>query len=153
MCFKSEIRESRYSKREECFIVGLIINDHDFKKYYENLDMTSSSDWETFKQAYTINQLTLNEKHALTSSKFLPDLTLMPHQMDAVTKVLFEMHGRAILADEVGLGKTIAAGVILTELLIKGLVEKVLILVCSSLIRQWENSLNKPFYIPSKAKH
>src|SRR5690554_7620339 len=82
MCFKSEIRESRYSKREECFIVGLIINDHDFKKYYENLDMTSSSDWETFKQAYTINQLTLNEKDALTSLKFLPDLTLMPHQME-----------------------------------------------------------------------
>lgn len=153
MCFKSEIRESRYSKREECFIVGLIINDHDFKKYYENLDMTSSSDWETFKQAYTINQLTLNEKDALTSLKFLPDLTLMPHQMDAVKKVLFEMHGRAILADEVGLGKTIEAGVILKELMIKGLVEKVLILVPSSLIRQWENELNKTFYIPAKAKH
>ncbi|MGM8214100.1 DEAD/DEAH box helicase [Bacillaceae bacterium W0354] len=131
----------------------LQIDDHDFTTYSDNLDNYESSDWETFKQAYTISQLKLNKKNKLTSLKFLPKLELMPHQMDAVKEVLFNMHGRAILADEVGLGKTIEAGVILKELMIKGLVKKVLILVPSSLIRQWENELNQTFYIPAKAKH
>lgn len=41
--------------------------------------------------------------------KHLQGLTPLPHQMDTARKVLFEMSGRAILADEVGLGKTIEA--------------------------------------------
>lgn len=61
-------------------------------------------------------------------SVFLPELEPMPHQKEAAEKVLHEMHGRAILADEVGLGKTIEAGLVLKELMIKGLVKKVLIL-------------------------
>ena len=52
-----------------------------------------------------------------------------------------EMDGRAILADEVGLGKTIAAGMILKEYLERGLVKKFLILVPASLGFQWTNEL------------
>ena len=51
------------------------------------------------------------------------------------------MDGRAILADEVGLGKTIAAGMILKEYLERGLVKKFLILVPASLGFQWTNEL------------
>lgn len=64
----------------------------------------------------------------LACLSFLPELEPMPHQKEAAEKVLHEMHGRAILADEVGLGKTIEAGLVLKELMIKGLVKKVLIL-------------------------
>ena len=46
---------------------------------------------------------------------------------------LRRMRGRALLADEVGLGKTIEAGIILKELLMRGLVRKILILVPASL--------------------
>jgi|SRR5690554_4051610 len=51
------------------------------------------------------------------------------------------MDGRAILADEVGLGKTIEAGMILKEYLDRGLVKKFLILVPASLGFQWTNEL------------
>ncbi|MGB4006229.1 MAG: DEAD/DEAH box helicase, partial [Halanaerobiales bacterium] len=51
------------------------------------------------------------------------------------------MNGRAILADEVGLGKTIEAGMILKEYLDRGLVKKSLILVPATLGFQWTNEL------------
>ena len=63
--------------------------------------------------------------------------------------VIERMNGKAILADEVGLGKTIEAGLILKEYLIRGLVKKVLILVPASLINQWVEELNYKFYIPA----
>src|SRR3989304_5862028 len=47
------------------------------------------------------------------------------------------MRGRAILADEVGLGKTVEAGIVLKELLVRGLARKVLILTPASLVTQW----------------
>ncbi|MDQ0158611.1 DEAD/DEAH box helicase [Alkalibacillus salilacus] len=111
------------------------------------------SDWETFKQAYQLSQLPISQQNELKALQYLPNLTLLDHQEEAVKKVLHNMHGRAILADEVGLGKTIEAGVILKELMIKGLVRRALILVPPSLLSQWESELNQTFYIPARAKH
>lgn len=76
----------------------------------------------------------------------------LPHQIDVVKRVVNEMQGRAILADEVGLGKTIEAGLILKEYMIRGLVKKVLILVPSSLVLQWTRELNQKFQIPATAQ-
>jgi len=84
--------------------------------------------------------------------KHLQGLSPLPHQLDTTRKVLFEMSGRAILADEVGLGKTIEAGMILKEYMIRGLVSKVLILVPASLVLQWVRELNSKFGIPAVAQ-
>jgi SNF2 family DNA or RNA helicase len=59
------------------------------------------------------------------------------------------MQGQAILADEVGLGKTIEAGLILKEYLLRGLVKKVLILTPASLLWQWYQELHEKFGINS----
>lgn len=82
----------------------------------------------------------------------LPQLEPFPHQLDVAKRVINEMRGRAILADEVGLGKTIEAGLILKEYLLRGLVKKVLILVPSSLVLQWTRELNQKFNIPAMAQ-
>lgn len=88
----------------------------------------------------------------LQCMKHLSDLSPLPHQLDTAHKVLFEMSGRAILADEVGLGKTIEAGLVLKEYLVRGLVSKVLILVPASLVLQWVRELNAKFGITAVAQ-
>src|SRR5437879_9737924 len=62
----------------------------------------------------------------------------LPHQIDVAQRVLRHMSGRAILADEVGLGKTIEASIIYKELAIRGLARRVLILPPASLVGQWQ---------------
>lgn len=84
----------------------------------------------------------------LLSTDELPDLALFDHQIDVVMKVLNEMGGRAILADEVGLGKTIEAGIILKEYILRGMVKSALILVPASLLLQWKDELISKLKIP-----
>ncbi len=69
------------------------------------------------------------------------------HQLQTAKRVIFDMQGQAILADEVGLGKTIEAGLILKEYLLRGLVKKVLILTPASLLWQWYHELYEKFGI------
>ena len=71
----------------------------------------------------------------------------LPHQIDVAQRVLRRpMGGRAILADEVGLGKTIEAGIILKELTVRGLARRVLILTPASLVEQWRGELESKFF-------
>jgi len=71
-----------------------------------------------------------------------------PHQERTCVRVLREMRGRAILADEVGLGKTIEAGLILKEYAIRGLVRRALILTPASLTGQWREEMESKFDLP-----
>src|SRR5918996_4452370 len=70
----------------------------------------------------------------------------LPHQIDVVQRVLRQMGGRAILADEVGLGKTIEASIIYKELAIRGLARRALILTPASLVGQWQGELEEKFF-------
>src|SRR6184192_2013121 len=71
-----------------------------------------------------------------------------PHQERTCLRVLREMRGRAILADEVGLGKTIEAGLLLKEYTIRGLVRRALILTPASLTGQWREEMESKFELP-----
>lgn len=70
------------------------------------------------------------------------------HQERAALRVLREMHGRGILADEVGLGKTIEAGLVLKEYAIRGLVRRALVLTPASLTGQWREEMETKFALP-----
>ena len=67
------------------------------------------------------------------------------YQIATALKVLRTLRGRALLADEVGLGKTIEAGLILKEYVLRGLVRKALVLVPASLTVQWQEELREKF--------
>jgi SNF2 family DNA or RNA helicase len=79
--------------------------------------------------------------NSLLTSRML----LQPHQVSVAHKVVNELSPRYILADEVGLGKTIEAGLIIKELKARGLAERVLILVPANLTRQWEWEMRTKF--------
>lgn len=74
-------------------------------------------------------------------------VTPYDHQVRAVVKVLRHMRGRAVLADEVGLGKTIEAGLIMKEYLLRGLVRSALVLTPANLVAQWRQELEDKFGI------
>ncbi|PZE20914.1 DEAD/DEAH box helicase [Paenibacillus xerothermodurans] len=110
-------------------------------------------DWTLYQLAYEAEQAKLIASFdELLCLVHIPQLTPMPHQIETAKKVLTEMRGRAILADEVGLGKTIEAGLILKEYIIRGLVKRVLILVPASLVLQWVRELNQKFGIYAVAQ-
>ena len=70
-----------------------------------------------------------------------------PHQIDAVIFALRRLReGGCILADEVGLGKTIEAGLVIAQRRAEG-AQRVLLIVPKSLIGQWQNELFKLFGI------
>lgn len=81
----------------------------------------------------------------------LPRLRFEPfeHQLRAAARVLRGLHGRAILADEVGLGKTIEAGLVASELRLRGLAAQVLVLTPAGLVAQWRDELDRKFALPS----
>lgn len=111
------------------------------------------ANWELYKLAIEAERHTVIEEFdGLIAPKHLPHLTILPHQLEAARKVVENMNGKAILADEVGLGKTIEAGLVLKEYMIRGLIKKVLILVPASLVTQWTRELNEKFFIPAVAQ-
>ena len=80
---------------------------------------------------------------------------LKPHQVSVVHRVIQSYPHRFLLCDEVGLGKTIEAAMAVKELRARGLAKRVLILVPSGLVRQWQFELktkfNETFAIFNKA--
>ncbi|BBY73599.1 hypothetical protein MPRF_04980 [Mycolicibacterium parafortuitum] len=69
----------------------------------------------------------------------------MPHQEAVARHALSRLRGRAVLADEVGLGKTIEAGLAVKELTLRGLAKRVLILCPAPLREQWREEMHQKF--------
>ena len=72
-------------------------------------------------------------------------VTPWPHQIRTYARVLHEWPCRLLIADEVGLGKTITAGLILRQALLSGKAKRVLILTPKSVQIQWQNELYEKF--------
>jgi len=127
-------------------------NEQYIKDFLDFTQENKVSSWPLFKLAYEMENIFLKESYStLIATKLLPNITFMPHQISTAHSVIEEMSGRAILADEVGLGKTIEACLILKEYMIRDLAKKVLILVPASLINQWIEELNQKFHINAVA--
>jgi superfamily II DNA or RNA helicase len=69
----------------------------------------------------------------------------LPHQILVLEKVMQSMQNRFLLADEVGMGKTIETGLILKELKIRGDIKRILVIVPKSSMMQWQSELKEHF--------
>ena len=83
----------------------------------------------------------------------LRDVDTYWYQVETVRKVLKQFRGRVLLADEVGLGKTVEAGMVVKEYLLRGMAERVLILTPASLVGQWREEMAVKFDIPCLTSH
>lgn len=89
--------------------------------------------------------------HLITWDKIKKNLEYqLPHQPEGALKILRDMDCMALLADEVGLGKTITTGITLRECIERGLVKRVLILTPPSLVDQWVQELKDKFELDFK---
>lgn len=105
----------------------------------------------------------LREQFArLSLAQGFDELLCLPHlsgietfwyQQETVRKVLKQFRGRVLLADEVGLGKTIEAGMVFKEYLLRGMAERVLVLTPASLVGQWREELETKFAVTCATTH
>ena len=102
--------------------------------------------WRDFRLALQATRLAMVAGFdQLLCLPWLRDVELLEHQLRTARTVLRRLRGRALLCDEVGLGKTIEAGIILEELVVRGLARRVLILTPPSLVEQWQGELRRKF--------
>jgi superfamily II DNA or RNA helicase len=69
----------------------------------------------------------------------------LPHQLYALNRAMSQHRIRYLLADEVGLGKTIEAGLILRELKLRGMARRILVVAPKGLVRQWQAEMRLHF--------
>jgi superfamily II DNA or RNA helicase len=69
----------------------------------------------------------------------------LPHQLRALSRAISGERVRFLLADEVGLGKTIEAGLILRELKLRGLAKRILVIAPKGLVTQWVSEMRFHF--------
>ncbi len=70
----------------------------------------------------------------------------LPHQLHVLNRAMESNTIRYILADEVGLGKTIEAGMVIKELKTRGLVKRVLVVCPTGLVTQWAAEMQEKFH-------
>jgi len=83
---------------------------------------------------------------------FSANIDLYPHQVEVVRRVLEDPIQRYLLADEVGLGKTIEAGVILRQYLLDEPNGQALVVVPRPLLKQWHQELETKFHLTDEVK-
>jgi SNF2 family DNA or RNA helicase len=118
-------------------------------------------DTESFTQPLSRGHLTSNENYTLALEGYqirfkesfenliclvnLQGVRSLWYQEETARKVLKRFRGRALLSDEVGLGKTIEASIVLKEYIQRGMVKSALILTPTSLVSQWKEELREKF--------
>ncbi|MGC1378185.1 MAG: SNF2-related protein [Anaerolineales bacterium] len=100
-------------------------------------------------------QLRLLAEHALLVSGFdeliclnLLQFAPFDYQMKAAQTMLRRFRGRGMLCDEVGLGKTIEAGLVIKEYLARNVVQRVMVVTPAALVEQWREELATKFGLP-----
>lgn len=129
------------------------IDDRPFREFVDRAGEGRWDPWSLFRLALDARRARLSRNFdGLNCLDQLPTVIPYPHQIRTAERVIRDLQGRAILADEVGLGKTIEAGLILKEYIVRDLVRRALILVPASLVLQWTRELNEKFGIPAFAQ-
>jgi SNF2 family DNA or RNA helicase len=81
----------------------------------------------------------------------LTHIRRLDYQVETVLKVLRTFRGRALLADEVGLGKTIEAGMLISEFLLRGMARRTLVITPAALVGQWQAELLDKFGVVARS--
>jgi SNF2 family DNA or RNA helicase len=123
--------------------IRFIINERPVLSAMADLHPSDSETLNLTLEAYQLSFRTSYDQ--LICLPALHNIQSLWYQEATARKAMKDFRGRGILADEVGLGKTIEAGLILKEYIQRGLVRSALILTPSSLVNQWQEELQEKF--------
>ena len=87
-----------------------------------------------------------NETAGGLLSSLVSGVIPLPHQLHVLNRAMENNNIRYILADEVGLGKTIEAGMVIKELKARGLVKRILVVCPTGLVTQWASEMQEKFH-------
>lgn len=108
-------------------------------------EMPESKHDENYLRYVAILSRIKNEKNEGILAPLSSNIIPLPHQLYVLNRALSNNNIRYILADEVGLGKTIEAGLIIKELKTRGLIKRILIVCPTGLITQWTIEMQEKF--------
>lgn len=108
-------------------------------------DVTALDPFTPWSRAHQILAETLVVKAGLISAAKYGRLTLEAYQLKPILRMLNKPRPSLLIADDVGLGKTIEAGLALLELLARGQAHRVLIVTPPGLLTQWKEELHDKF--------
>lgn len=111
-----------------------------------NKDGGSNSYDENYLRYVTLLSKIKNETAGGLLSSLASGIIPLPHQLHVLNRAMENNTIRYILADEVGLGKTIEAGMIIKELKARGLVQRVLVVCPTGLVTQWASEMQEKFH-------
>lgn len=114
------------------------------KNKLRKLIFDKQEDLDNVLQAYELI-ISQRSRGLSTLNALKSKIQILDHQIMAAKIVKNDLNGRALLADEVGLGKTIEAGIILKEYFVIGLIRNALVLTPPSLVRQWKEEMETKF--------
>ncbi|OLO25606.1 helicase SNF2 [Alkalihalophilus pseudofirmus] len=119
--------------------------EHTNKVISSIVDFTVTSDkWFQLYQIAKIFKVGSNH-NGLICLPYVREIEPFDYQINTAESVISRFKGRVLLSDEVGLGKTVEAGLTMLEYIMRGLVRRILILVPPSLVEQWENEMKRKF--------
>lgn len=119
-----------------------------YKANEEQLSSTGSTMQydENYLRYVTLLSKIKNETAGGFLSSLASGIIPLPHQLHVLNRAMETNNIRYILADEVGLGKTIEAGMIIRELKSRGLVSRILVVCPTGLVTQWESEMQEKFH-------
>lgn len=101
---------------------------------------------ENYLRYITLLSKIKNETSAGVLSALSSGVIPLPHQLHVLERTLETRNIRYILADEVGLGKTIEAGMIIKEMKARGLITRILVVCPTGLVSQWSVEMQEKFH-------
>jgi len=131
--------ETTEGRRLETIPLELLAKSGDMWDRLKNGDFDDKDDYTLKQMAYEL--IYSNSGGELTASR----VNLLPHQILLVHELVAMEDRRLLIADEVGLGKTIEVGMALRELIARGESERILIVTPAGLVKNWQHELESCF--------
>lgn len=114
----------------------------------ENLPWTFTADADNFRLVSEARRMKFANLFDPYFAVYASMIDPLPHQISAVYQIMLERHPlRFLLADDPGAGKTIMAGLLIKELIVRGDLKRCLIVCPGNLVEQWQQELADKFQL------